>query len=662
MSQKNIDVKVKICYIFHKLNLEQGLNMINTIDLPLLVLSLIISSYGFWRLFQRWKIGQPDPNIKSNVQNALKRVFYHIDLLREKDMGFFHLFLFYLFLIAILLVFIFQFPLKLVEPISALQSLLLDVLGGIALFGVCYFLYRRIYVKNRGFDNKKEDFFILYLLLLILLTGFLMEAVRLKLDGKYAYSPVGAVFSIIIPNIKEFFPALSIIFWRVHFFAILVFIAYLPFSKLCHVILIPYNYMNQSVMPKGVFKLLDLDNAEEFGANKLADLTWKDLLDLDTCVRCGRCHENCPANLTQKPLSPKKVIQDLKKVLDNYKQNPTAPLINEDITHEVVFSCTTCRACVENCPAGIDHLNKMIELKRYLVLMEGSISPEAQLLFKNLERNGNPWGMPASTRGDWVKELEVPFLAELENPEDIDFLFWPGCAGAFDDRYMKVVKRCVEIFKKAGIKFALLGEEETCCGDPARKLGNEYLYDMLARQNVETMNNYKVKKIVTSCPHCFNTLSKDYKQIDGNYEVVTHLQYILSLIKSGKIKLTKLDGVFVYHDSCYLARYNGIYEEPREIIKSTGVKLVEFERRGIKGFCCGGGGGNMFLEEHTPRMNDIRISQILNAPEGKDLTGIAVACPFCMTMMIDGTKTYKKEEEITVKDISELVYDAMEKN
>lgn len=636
--------------------------MINTIDIPLLVLALVISFLGFFRLFERWKIGQADPNIKPQFKNALKRVFYHLDVLREKEMGYFHLFLFYLFVIAISLVIIFQLPIKFIQPISIFQSLLLDILGFFALCGVCYFLYRRYAVKNRGFDNKREDFVILYLLLIILATGFLLEGVRLKIDGKYAYSPIGAIFSLFIPGVKDLYPIMSVIFWRIHFFSILAFIGYMPYSKLAHLILIPYNYANQSSVPKGVYKLLDLDNAEEFGANKLSDLTWKDLLDLDTCVRCGRCHENCPANLTQKPLSPKKVIQDLKKILDNYKKNPTAPLINEDITDEVIFACTTCRACVENCPAGIDHLNKMIELKRYLVLMEGSISPEAQLLFKNLERNGNPWGMPASTRGDWAKELEVPFLAELENPEEIEFLFWPGCAGAFDDRYMKVVKRCVEIFKKADVKFALLGEEETCCGDPARKLGNEYLYDMLARQNVETMNNYKVKRIVTSCPHCFNTLSKDYKQIDGNYEVISHSQYILSLIRAGKIKLNNLSGVFVYHDSCYLARYNGVYDEPREIIKKTGLKLVEFERRGIKGFCCGGGGGNMFLEEHAPRMNDTRISQILNAPEGKELTGIATACPFCLTMMIDGTKTYNKEEEISVKDIAELVYDAMEKN
>jgi Fe-S oxidoreductase/nitrate reductase gamma subunit len=577
-------------------------------------------------------------------------------------MGFFHLCLFYLFVIALLLVIVFHLPIKLIQPIAFLQSIALDILGFIALSGVIFFLYRRLKVKDRGFDNKREDFVILYLLLIVLSTGFLMEALRVRVEGRYFFSPIGTVLSILIPPVKEWYPTLSFVFWRLHFFSILLFIAYLPYSKMAHLILIPYNYMNQSSLPKGVYKLLDLDNAEEFGANKLSDLTWKDLLDLDTCVRCGRCHENCPANLTQKPLSPKKVIQDLKKVLDNYKNNPTAPLVNEDITDEVVFACTTCRACVENCPAGIDHLNKLIELKRYLVLMEGSITPEAQLLFKNLERNGNPWGMPASTRGDWAKELEVPFLGELENPEEIDFLFWPGCAGAFDDRYMKVVKRCVEIFKHAGVKFALLGEEETCCGDPARKLGNEYLYDMLARQNVETMNNYKVKKIVTSCPHCFNTLSKDYKQIDGNYEVITHVQFILSLIKEGKVNLRKQSGVIVYHDSCYLARYNSIYDEPREIIKSTGVKLVEFERRGIKGFCCGGGGGNMFLEEHAPRMNDTRISQILDSSYGKELTCVAVACPFCLTMMIDGTKTYNKEEEIAVKDISELVYDAMEKN
>ncbi len=639
--------------------------MLNTLDLLLVLFSLAVAVVGFILKARRWSVGQPDDRTSGmgeRIAKALERVFFHSDLLREKTNGVYHLFFFYIFVLALFLVIFFQFvPVTLPKPFSAVQSLVLDFVGFAALAGIVYFFYRRLYVKDKGFDNKNEDYLLLVILFLFFITGFLMEAVRLKVvTSDRVYAPFGTIFSLIIPGNEALYPTLSQFFWRVHFFLLLFFIAYLPYSKGIHVLLIPLNYVFRNTAPKGVFKLLDLENSEEFGANNLKNLTWKDLMDLDTCVRCGRCQDNCPAHLTKKPLSPKKVIQDLKKVLDNYKKEPDALLINDDITPEVLFSCTTCRACMENCPAGIEHIDKMIEMKRYLVLMEGNISSEHQLLFKNLERNGNPWGMPAANRGDWVKDLDVPSLAELEKASDIDFLFWPGCAGAFDDRYSKAMKRLVLLFKKAGLKFAILAEEETCCGDPARKSGNEYLYDALARQNVETMNGYGVKNIVTACPHCFNTISKDYKQIGGDYEVKTHIQLLLQLIKEGKITLNKkLEGKVVYHDSCYLARYNGIIEEPREIIRTLGFNLIEFERRGIKGFCCGAGGGNMFLEEHAPRMNDTRISQVLETKDGKDLKGVAVGCPFCLTMMTDGTKTYDRED-IEVKDISELVYDATE--
>ncbi len=637
--------------------------MLNSIDLLLIFLSVAIFITGFVFKAVRWKRGLADnrsDNLYDRVFQGFEKVLSHRDLLKEKKMGFFHLFVFYIFVLAIFLVILFHFPFTLPTLVSNIQSLLLDIVAAIAFVGLIYFYYRRLTEKNKGFDNKREDFVLLICLIMIFLTGFLMEALRLKVfKENLLYAPAGAIFTIFIPSKTELYPLLSQLFWRAHFLLVLGFIAYLPFSKAIHIFLIPASYIFKSSLPKGTYKLYDLDNAEEFGANKISDLNWKDLMDLDTCVRCGRCQENCPAYLTEKPLSPKKVIQDLKTVLYKSDKEKDAPLVNEDITDHVIFSCTTCRACQENCPAGIEHLDKMMEIKRYLVLMEGSISPEAQLLFKNLERNGNPWGMPASTRAEWTKDLNVKFLAELEDPKSIDFLFWPGCAGAFDDRYSKVVKKIVDIFNRAGLNFALLGDEETCCGDPARKLGNEYLYDMLAKQNIETMNNYGVKKIVTSCPHCLNTIKRDYSQIGGNYEVISHSEFLLELIKNGRIELKKrLEGKYAYHDSCYLARYNDVYAEPREIIKKSGYNLTEFERRGIKGFCCGGGGGNMFLEEHTPRMNDTRVKQLLDSSEGKDVNGIATACPFCLTMMIDGTKTYNRED-VSVKDIAEIIHEAL---
>lgn len=641
-----------------------GLIMLNSLDLLLISLSLFILIYGFFKKSQRWRKGQETDrfdNLYERVFSAIDRIFSHRDILREKRMGLFHLFLFYLFCFALFLVLIFHFPIKLPPIISIIQSIVLDIASAIALIGIIYFYYRRLKEKDKGFDNKKEDFILLIWLFLIFTTGFFMESLRLKVfSEKTIFSPVGFLFTFFIPSNQEYYPFLSQFFWRIHFFLVLSFIAFIPYSKAIHIFLIPLSYIFKSNLPKGAYKIYDLDNSEEFGANKVSDLNWKDLMDLDTCVRCGRCQENCPAYLTEKPLSPKKVIQDLKSIMYKSDKDPQTPILNDDITEEVIFSCTTCRACVENCPAGIEHLDKMMEIKRYLVLMEGSISPEAQLLFKNLERNGNPWGMPASTRADWAKELNVRFLADMEDPSSIDFLFWPGCAGAFDDRYSKVVKKIITIFNKAGLKYALLGEEETCCGDPARKLGNEYLYDILARQNIETMNNYGVKRIVTSCPHCLNTLKRDYSQIGGNYEVISHTELILRLLTNNFLNINKkLIGKYVYHDSCYLTRYNDIYSEPREIIRKSGLELTEFERRGLKGFCCGGGGGNMFLEEHSPRMNYTRVKQILESQDGKDLNGIATACPFCLTMMTDGTKAHNRED-IVVKDIAEIIYEALE--
>ena len=629
--------------------------MLGAFDLFLLSISIFLFGHGLFKRFQLWQLGKSENRFDDAATRAggiFQIGFGHTRLFREKLQGFSHFFIFYACLIPFIVIIIAQTNFTLSKPVANTLSLFLDLLGLSGIICSIIFFVRRLIVKDKGFDTKNEDYISLIIIFAIYCSGFLVEGARIAIMGpEYSkFSPIGGIIS-------HFFPASAGVLnaiWQIHFIIVLLLIAYIPYSKMFHLITAPLNLYFRNLKPKGYIRTDDLEEMEEFGVNNAEQFTWKQLLDLDACVRCGRCADNCPANLTGKPLNPKEVIQKLKVYMENYNEETKESIVNEVLSEDEIWACTTCMACMENCPMMIEHINKIVDLRQYLVLMESKMSNELQLAFRNIENNGNPWGVGQANRADWAEGLDVPVMAEVEDKEQIEFLFWPGCAGAVDDRYKKVSVAMVNILKKAGIKFAILGTEEKCCGDPLRKAGSEYLFQNIAKENIETMNNYGVKKIITACPHCFNTLAKDYKDLGGNYEVIHHTQLINELISQGRLKINQsLTKKVIYHDSCYLGRWNDIYDEPREILQNiNGVELLEFDRNKTKGFCCGAGGGRMFMEETIgERINNERVKQGLE----KNPEMFATACPFCLTMISGGIKEFNKEEEINAKDIAEIV-------
>ena len=462
------------------------------------------------------------------------------------------------------------------------------------------------------------------------------------------------------------------LFWRIHFFLVLGLIAYLPYSKLFHIVSSTLNIFLRSTGSKGeLATITDFETAETFGVTTINEFTWKQLLDLDACTRCGRCQDQCPAYLSEKPLTPKKIIQDLKDHLQKEgkvllggndkegRENSLTPIIGNAVTADELWACTSCMACMEQCPVFVEQIPKVVDLRRYLVMMESSFPSEVAGVFKNMEVNSNPWGVGWASRGDWAKALGVKVLSDAEEKE-IDILYYVGCSGSFDDRSKKVTVSFVKVLQAAGINFGVLGAEEKCCGDSARRIGNEYLFQTLAQENIECMKKYGVKKIVTTCPHGYNIIKNEYPQFGGDFEVYHHSEFIASLIRERKIKLKhSIDHTITYHDSCYLGRYNAIYSEPREIIRNIpGTKVVEMEPSFERSFCCGAGGGRMWMEEHLgKRINHLCFEYALTI----GATIIGSACPFCLTMLEDATKDKEMEGSVKVRDLAELVLEAMEK-
>jgi len=453
--------------------------------------------------------------------------------------------------------------------------------------------------------------------------------------------------------------------WWLHNLVVLTFLNFLPLAKHFHVITSLPNVFFSKLEPRGrLSKPVYDDTTEVFGKSLFRHFDWKQVLDMYTCTECGRCSAQCPATATGKPLAPRQMLLNMRDQL--YKNGHD--VLGEDwlekvveaegpwVTDEVVWSCVTCRACEEACPVHIEYVDKIVDMRRHLVQEEARFPAELTRTFKGMETQGNPWGIGADKRDAWAEGLGIPTLAE--NPE-AEYLFFVGCAGSFDDRAQKITKAVAKVLKAAGVSYAILGKEEPCNGDTARRLGNEYLYQAMAEGAVAVFNGYNVKKVITNCPHCFNTIANEFSQFGGDYETVHASQLVADLIKQGRVKLDgKLAKNIVYHDSCYLGRYNDVYDGPREILKAIpGVILKEASRSRNQGMCCGAGGGRMWIEEHPDqRVNSLRVEQLLETKPDV----IASACPYCMTMLSDGVKGNEAAaEKVENRDVLELVADAI---
>jgi Fe-S oxidoreductase len=451
--------------------------------------------------------------------------------------------------------------------------------------------------------------------------------------------------------------------WWFHLVIVYVGFAWAPYTKMAHVLTAPLNIYFSNLDGYGSsLKTIDFETAETFGVGSLGDFTWKDRLDFDACTECGRCTAVCPANTVGKALSPRDLILDLRSLMltaDGGEEK--VPIVDEStaVSREALWQCTTCAACMEACPVFIEQMPKIVDARRFLVMEEAEFPEELQAVVTSLEQRGHPFPGTSFNRVEWADGLDIPELADMADPSEAEVLLWVGCSGALVERNQSTVRATAQLLQRAGVKFAILGREETCNGDPARRIGNEFLFEMLAKANVESLAKYGVKKIVTSCPHCFNTFANEYPALDGTYEVFHHSEFLERLVEDGSLKPSPRDDRRVtFHDPCYLGRHNGIFDAPRSLVKlTTGSAPTEMEQSREKSFCCGGGGGMCYTDEPPDqRVNQERADQAL----ATDADVVAVGCPFCTTMLEDGINARRGDRVVEVRDVAELLWESVD--
>ena len=656
----------------------------------------ILIVYGavlFSQRVRNWERGAPDrrATTRKNVGRRMKDFragVYMKTLLRDPAAGIMHSLIYFSFLILFCVTTVLEINHQMPESAKFLHgdvyrgySLIGDLAGTTFLAGVVWAIVRR-YVQRPyriRIKSKPEHALILGTFFAIGVTGFGAEAWRIALDGRpdhEKWSFIGYPLSGLIDGAGNL-SGVHQGWWVAHVVAFFLFVAILPVTMMRHMFTSPLNmYLKDRDRPKGAMKpmpnLMETE-LESFGASTIEDFTWKQLLDTDACTMCGRCTSVCPAHATGKPLDPREIVLKTGEVMARTGTPPVSPPIGVDpeitvganslferITAEEVWACTTCKACDEICPVNIEILDKILDMRRYLSLMESNFPTELGTAYRGMENSGNPWGMSQADRAQWASKVDGVAIVEPSEAFDHEYLYWVGCAGSFDDKNQKVTIAMSKLLQRAEIDFAILGPSESCTGDPARRSGNEYIFQMLASANIEMLNTMGVKKIITQCPHCFNTMLNEYPQLGGHFEVIHHSQLLEWLIESGKLDMTdaRLDERVVYHDSCYLGRHNDVYLSPRKVIGSLGgVEIVEAGRNGTTGMCCGAGGARMWMEETIgKKVNDERAEELIATGASK----VATACPFCYIMLDDGVKGAGAEETVQVADISMHVLTALE--
>ncbi|MDH5717850.1 MAG: (Fe-S)-binding protein [Spirochaetia bacterium] len=650
--------------------------------------------YRNWKFIKSGQKEEINVDFKTSLHNIIHYILLQKKLYKKPARGIFHVFIMYGFLvfgIHTLSQFIgafsadtfFYIPALFGHTAENIYDLSLDVFSVLVFIGIMYFAYRRYVLKAVELDRPSFQSLLIIVMLSVLMVFTLIgEPAKLIINNTNSISPIRNFIASFYVSMgwSDYAKTIYLIGWWGHAIFVLPFVFIIPDLKHAHLFWSAINYWNTAVKPKGEMKFLDTENALVWGAACVQDFTWKKNLEALSCIECGRCTLECPANRTGKALNPKKIMINIKhsmikkmpvylnlknsgKTNEELAQNNDLRIIDNVISKEEIWACTTCYACVEACPVGNNQMEAILEMRRSLVLNEGSMPAELQTAMENIENQQNPWGLGSHKREEWAEGLGLKTMASMkENSEAPDVLFWVGCAGAFDDRAKKIARTMASLLLKAGVNFAILGQEESCTGDSARRAGNEYLFQMMAQNNIEILNNYNIKEIITFCPHCFNTLKNEYPQMGGNYKVYHHSRYLVKLVEEKKLKINKniydITGDVVYHDSCYLGRYQNNFENPRKIIAAAcGKEALEAQDNKTTGLCCGAGGAQMWKEEEkgNERVSIKRTKQLLAA----NTKTIATACPFCMTMISDGIKSLNKEESTSALDIAEILEKAV---
>jgi Fe-S oxidoreductase len=693
----------------------------------LAIASTVLMSYGIWRDIRRWRRGRParrDDHLLARTGDFLQQVLGQKKVLRDRIPGIMHTMIFYGFLALFIGTDIIavqeDFTIPTLGPdrgkiiagsFYTFYEFTLDTLGLLFVAGLLWATYRRYVTRPDRLDNRNTDWWVLGVMLFIGIGGYLIEGLRILnqtmggarvMDqGWVRWNVAGYLLALAFRAIGlEGQAGLILHRWLYvpHMIATFAFIASIPYTKFKHIFYTPLNGFFRDLRPKGALpKIEEIEDKPEaeLGINALSDLTWKERMSLDACMRCGRCQARCPAYAAGTDLSPKWLITKLDDLMrgapilkrdgsivqvvpetsavasvdrapdaaDDHGNRTilrgdreTIPLYGNLITENELWSCTTCRACMTECPAMIEHVDDIVGIRRKLALVEGDVPSGVANVLQGIERNGNPWKLPQRERSAWAEGLDVPILAEVEHA---DVLYWVGCAPSYDARSRKTARAMVQLMQRAGVDFAILGDEETCNGDPARRMGEEFLYQEQARTNVETLSQYTFRRVVTTCAHCFNTLRNEYPQLGGSYEVIHHTQFLAELVRAGKLRPAEtLDETVAYHDPCYIGRYNDIYDDPRSVLEAIpGLQLVEApEWNREKAMCCGGGGGNVWMEGWGKKgINVIRLEQLREARP----TTLALGCPFCMVMFEDAAKNTGVGDTLARKDVAELLLQSL---